>query len=244
MYGHRCTTMEMLVSSVHPHAAGLQVKLTETLLDFGAAINGVEDNGSPLLTAFRFHYPRTAEALAKRGARVDNIIAAAALGRVDLVDRFVKDDGILRPEVPLVDGPWPHLPKDPAVHLAYALTWACAFGRPKVAELLLRKGVPASAQDADATAIHFAAAYGRMNLVRLLLKHGATLEMVNSYGGTVLDGTVWYALNGPIEGVDYAAVVRELIDLRARTDNYPKMKKYVDAVLAGRRGIGYSGVSG
>src|SRR6476646_2847201 len=47
MYGHRCTTMEMLVSSVHPHAAGVQVALAETLLDFGAAVDGVERNGSP-----------------------------------------------------------------------------------------------------------------------------------------------------------------------------------------------------
>ena len=63
MYGHRCATMEMLVSSVHPHAAGVQVELVDTLLDFGAAVDGVENNGSPLMTAFRFHYPKAAAAL-------------------------------------------------------------------------------------------------------------------------------------------------------------------------------------
>ena len=88
MYDHRVTTMQMLVSSAHPHAAGVQVALVDTLLDFGANPNGVEDDGSPLMTAFRFHYPAAAEALARRGARVDNVITAAALGRVDLVEQY------------------------------------------------------------------------------------------------------------------------------------------------------------
>ncbi|MGH7468344.1 MAG: hypothetical protein ACRENP_10195 [Longimicrobiales bacterium] len=82
MYGHGCTTMEMLVSSEHPHAAGVQSALVELLLDFGAAVDGVKGDGSPLMTAFRFHYPKAAETLARRGAKVDNVISAAALGRV------------------------------------------------------------------------------------------------------------------------------------------------------------------
>ncbi len=239
MYGHRCTTLQMLVSSVHPHAAGLQESLVETLLDFGAAVDGVEGDGSPLMTALRFHYPKAAETLVRRGARVDNVISAAALGRADLVDAFVDEAGRLRPHVPLAPGPWPTLPKDPRVHLGYALTWACSFGRREVVELMLRKGVDVSGRDDDATALHFAAAFGRMELVRLLLKHGASLEALNSYDGTVLDGTVWYALNAPIESVDYSAVVRELLGAGAKVDVYPQMKAYVDAVLAGRRGGGY-----
>jgi hypothetical protein len=232
MYGHRCTTMEMLVSSVHPHAAGVQVALAETLLDFGVAVDGVENNGSPLMTAFRFHYPDAAFALVRRGARVDNVISAAAVGRVDLIDAFVDDHGMLRPGVPLADVPWPHLPKDPAVHLGYALTWGATFGPSEVVELLLRKGVDPSGKDDDATALHFAAAYGRMDLVRLLLKYGASLETLNSYDGTVLSGTLWYARNSPVDGVDYAAVVRELLELGARVDVYPGMLDNVNAVLA------------
>jgi hypothetical protein len=243
MYGRPCTTMEMLVSSVHPHEAGVQSRLVEVLLDFGAAVDGEAKDGSPLMTAFRFHYPDAAETLARRGAKVDNIIAAAALGRADLVDRFVDEGGNLRPGVPFADVPWPCLPAEPKVHLGYALTWASTFGRNAVVEILLRKGVDASGQDGDATALHFAAAYGRLDLVRLLLAHGASLETLNSYGGTVLDGTVWYALNAPIAGVDYAAVVRELIAAGARADSYPEMKAYVDAVLAGRRGGGYPEVT-
>lgn len=235
MYGHRCTTMEMLVSSVHPHAAGVQVALVDTLLDFGALVNGVENNGSPLMTAFRFHYPKAAAALVRRGARVDNVISAAAVGRLDLVDAFVDERGLLRPDVPLADVPWPHLPRDPAVHLGYALTWGATFGPPEVVELLLRKGVDPSGRDDDATALHFAAAYGRMDLVRLLLNYGASLETRNSYDGTVLSGTLWYAYNAPIEGVDYPAIIRELIELGARVDVYPQMQENVNAILAGLR---------
>src|SRR5438093_3900899 len=50
------TTMNLLVSSVHPAAAGLQSKLVELLLDFGASINGVEDDESPLMTSLSFGY--------------------------------------------------------------------------------------------------------------------------------------------------------------------------------------------
>jgi len=231
MYGGDATTMDMLVSSVHPHAAGVQVALVDILVDYGAAVNGAEDNSSPLMTAFRFHYPLAAEALARRGARIDNVITAAALGRVDLVDAFVTDDGQLRPEVRLAQVRWPRLPRDARVHLGYALTWAATWGKKDVVELMLRKGVDPSGKDDDATALHFAAAYGHMDIVRLLLQHGASLETRNSYDGTVLSGTLWYVYNSPIPGVDYPAVVRELVALGARVDAFPDLEKYVDAVL-------------
>jgi ankyrin repeat protein len=232
MYGGDATTMDMLVSSVHPHAAGVQVPLVDALVDSGAAVNGVEDNGSPLMTALRFHYPLAAEALARRGARVDNVITAAALGRTDLVDAFVVDGSTLRPDIPLATVRWPRLPRDPRVHLGYALTWAATWGKRDVVELMLRKGVDPGGKDDDATALHFAAAYGHMDIVRLLLHYGASLETRNSYDGTVLSGTLWYAYNAPVPGVDYPAVVRELIALGARVDAFPDLKSYVDEILS------------
>lgn len=238
MYGRRCTTMEMLVSSTHPHAAGVQTELVETLLDFGAAIDGVDGDGSPLMTALCFHYPLAAGTLVRRGARVDNVIAAAALGRGDLVDDLVTADGALRPDAPLARVRWPSLPPDPAVHMQYALTWACRFGQEAAAAVLLRKGVSPAARDDDATALHHAAAFGHLEIVRLLIEQGAPLEARNRFGGTVLDGTLWYASHDPIPGVDYAAVVRALLEAGARTDVYPEMQSHIDGLLAAERGEG------
>ncbi len=84
LYGGQCTTMALLVSSCHPAEAGVQVALVNTLLDFGAAIEGRGSGqwGSPLMTALAFGYQGSAQALARRGARVDNIAAAAGLGRL------------------------------------------------------------------------------------------------------------------------------------------------------------------
>ena len=232
MYGGDATTMDMLVSSVHPHAAGVQVGLVDILVDYGASVDGVEDNGSPLMTAFRFHYPLAAEELARRGARVDNVITAAALGRADLVNAFVTDAGELRADVPLAQVRWPRLPRDSRIHLAYAITWAATWGRRHVVELMLRKGVDPEGKDDDATALHSAVAHGHMDIARLLLQHGASLETLNSYGGTVLSGTLWFAYNAPVPGVDYPAVVRELIALGARVDAFPDLEKYVNEILA------------
>ncbi len=233
MYDLRCTPMEMLVSSVHPHAAGVQVRLVHALIDGGAAVDGADGNGSPLMTAFRFGYPAPGRALAERGARIDHVLAAAALGRAHLLERFVIDGPAIREDVRLVDVPWPRLPRDPAVHLAYALTWAAGFGSLDAVEVLLRKGVPVDARDDDGTALHAAAARGRLDVMALLLRRGAPIEAMNRFDGTVLDGTLWHALNGPVAGVNYAAVVRALLDAGARTDLYPEMPQYVEQVLRG-----------
>src|SRR4029453_7538405 len=61
------TTMNLLVSSTHPADAGLQPSLVELLADFGAAVNGLRDDESPLLTALDFGYIEAAEALVRRG---------------------------------------------------------------------------------------------------------------------------------------------------------------------------------
>ena len=75
--------MAWVVSSCQPAKAGVQVELAETLVDFGAAVNGDDTAkwGSPLVTALAFGYLDAAEALARRGARIDNLTAAAGLGR-------------------------------------------------------------------------------------------------------------------------------------------------------------------
>ena len=84
MYGGRHATMSMLVSSEHPAVAGLQVALVDTLVDFGASVEarGSGAWASPLMTALAFGYSAAADALVRRGARVDTLSAAAGLGRL------------------------------------------------------------------------------------------------------------------------------------------------------------------
>jgi ankyrin repeat protein len=90
MYGVECTTMSMLVSSDHPAKAGLQVALVDLLLDFGAAIEGCGTKkwGGPLFTALAFGMSDAAQALAKRGARID-LPTAAGLGLMDDAARLL-----------------------------------------------------------------------------------------------------------------------------------------------------------
>lgn len=192
------TTMNLLVSSEHPAAAGLQAALVSTLLDFRAAANGVADDGAPLMTAIAFGHPNAARVLADRGARLDNVIAAAALGRLDLVERFVLDARTLAPGVPLVAPPWYGLPADAKVHIERAFVAACRFGRLEVVERLLDAGVDHRASD-GLTGLHWAAGHRYLDVVRLLLARGAALEAKNAWGGTVIDSTVWFAKHPPVD---------------------------------------------
>jgi len=214
--GRGQTTMNLLVSSAHPAQARLQCPLIEVLLDFGAAINGLDDDGSPIITALVFGYGAAAETLARRGARADNILVAAALGRQDLVKRFVVDAVTLAPDARLVDTRWLRVPRDPQAHIELALVWAIKYTRMRVAEFLIQAGVDPAAKDNDQmTALHWAAATGMMDLIKVLLERGAPLEVKNRWGGTVLASTAYFAIYQPVQGVDYPAVLEALLDAGA-----------------------------
>jgi ankyrin repeat protein len=229
------TTMNLLVSSTHPAEAGVQGQLVETLIDFGAAVDGLDNDSSPLMTALFFGYDDAVEALARRGARVDNIVAAAARGRVDLVDHFLIDGVTLRPAVPLVAPSWMRLPRDPAAHIELAFAWACKFGRSDVAHLMLDRGVNPSAKDSYAmTALHWAAGNGLTGVVKRLLALGAPLEVENQWGGTVLNSTLHFALYQPVAGVDYAPIVQMLVEAGADVrvvDAFPTGHHSIDEAL-------------
>ena len=234
------TTMNLLVSSVHPAMRGVQSTLAETLLDFGAAINGVDDDESPIMTALAFGYIDAAETLARRGARVDTVLTAAALGDAELVESMVIEGGTLRPRVPLVAPTWLGLPRDPKSHAALALVWASRFGRAAVVKQLLDKGVDPAAHDTmSMTALHWAAGHGHLDVVSMLLRFHPPLEATNQWGGTVLDSTVYLAVNDPSRGVDYVPVIELLLaagaDARAVTP-FPTGDPRLDEVLRRSQG--------
>jgi ankyrin repeat protein len=206
------TTMNLLVSSTHPADAGLQPALVETLVDHGAAVDGPEGDGSPLMTALAFGYPEAADTLVRRGARVDNVPAAAALGRVDLVADVAAD----RPQ------------------REEAFVWACRYGRATVVELLLEQGVDPAAADKDAMTGLWAAAGRHLEAAGLLIRHGAPLEARNRWGGTVLSSTVFLALQRPAQATLYVPVLERLIAAGAdvRAVERPTGNAALDTVLA------------
>ena len=229
------TPMNLLVSSTHPADAGLQSVLVEVLLDHGAAIDGLANDSSPMMTALAFGYREAAETLMRRGAKISNVSIATALGRLDLVREMVVDRDTLARMEPLSVPYWVHIPPDAPGQIALSLVVACRFSRPDVARYLLDIGVDAGAADHQRmTALHWASATGMMDIMRELLRQGAPLEVTNEWGGTVLDSTLYFALNHPYPGVDYPAVLETLLDAGADVralDPRPTGSPAIDEVL-------------
>jgi len=239
------TTMNLLVSSTHPAEAGLQSALVELLLDRGAAIDGLADDSSPVMTALAFGYTEAAETLVRRGAKITNVAIAAALGKLDLVRELVVDRSTLSREEPLKVPSWVHIPPDAPGQIERALVVACRFGRPAVARFLLELGVnPAAADHDNMTALHWASAAGLPDIVDMLLEQKAPLEVRNTWGGTVLDSTVWFAVNNPTPGADYVDIVTRLLKAGADANEvYPPTSGIpaLDEILATYRESGAMG---
>lgn len=171
MYDAECTTMSMLVSSAHPAAAGVQESLAELLVDRGAAFDGAGTKWqSALMTALAFGYPRTAATLAARGARIDNVVAAAGLGLLGDVERL--------------------LPESDAESRHAALALAAQHGFTDVVRALLDAGEDPDRYNPDgfhghSTPMHQAALGDHTDVVRLLVERGARLDVRD----TLFDGT-------------------------------------------------------
>ncbi len=184
LYGGQCTTMSLLVSSCHPAKAGVQVALVETLLDFGAAIEprGSAKWGSPLMTALAFGYGSAADALVRRGATVDDLAAAAGLGRLTDAAQLLPTAG---PE---------------SRHRGLAL--AAQHGHVEVVRLLLDAGEDPSRYNPDgnhshSTPLHQAIWAGHDAVVRFLVERGARLDIKDTiYQGTPLG---WAMYGGKTE---------------------------------------------
>jgi hypothetical protein len=230
------TTMNLLVSSTHPAEAGLQARLAEVLLDHGAAIDGLANDSSPILTALAFGYRDSADTLARRGAAINHVVVAAAVGRLDLVREWVIGPTTLSKAHEPYRGPyWVHIPDDTKGLVEMALSWACKFGRDDVAKFLLDLGVDAASTDRDQmTALHWASARGMSDIIEMLLAKHAPLEVRNTWGGTVIDSTCWFVTNAPTPGADYPRVIERLLEAGADVNEiYPPLTGVpsVDAVI-------------
>jgi ankyrin repeat protein len=187
MYDNKCTTMSMLVSSCHPAKAGLQAALAETLLDYGAALDGPGSAWqSAVLTALAFGYLDTSRALARRGAPIDNLSSAAGLGLMEDATRLL----------PLADGHCRHI----------ALALAAQHGHADLVRLLLGAGEDPNRYNPDgyhshSTPLHQAVWSDHADVVRLLVERGARLDIRDTvYQGTPLG---WANYGGRTTIADY-----------------------------------------
>ena len=213
VYGGGSTALNLVATSTPPRIAGVQIPLIDVLLERGASIDGVKPGDSTVRAALANNCPEAAVALVERGARVPDVVAAAGVGRLDLVRHLA--DVAAREQ------------------LERALIMAAQYGRHEVVEHLLDRGVDVGASD-GMTALHWAAGGGHLDMMKMLIARGAPLETQNEYGGTVLDSTLWFAHTGrgaPVMGIDYPAAIRMLIAAGAKTDLYPEMQSYIDGVI-------------
>lgn len=173
-YEGRCpTTLALLVSSDHPARAGVSARLVHVLCDAGAAVDGRAGDRLPLSSALLFGRVECVDALIARGASTDNLVFAAAGGRIAWVGRWLDRDPSL------VVAPCPTFPleADRTVLAEQALVFASLCGRLEVVRLLLDRGTHIDATPPGshwtATALHTAAGQGHRAVVELLLASGA-----------------------------------------------------------------------
>lgn len=178
--GPNQTTLNLLVSSVWPHKAGLQGQLAEVLIDAGAAVDGPLGDGAPLRTALRFGYTGTAQTLAARGSRVDDLDLAAGLGHVEALDALWSDD--------LQKG-------------FDAFVVSCRNGQVSAMQRLLDLGVDIDSRPDDGgTGLHEAILWDQPEVVTALLARGADPAIAHGrWGATALD---FASYNGRLACVD------------------------------------------
>ena len=197
------TTLGEVATSVHTARAGVQIPLMQTLLDYGANVNGMAGGWNPLLAALHNGRPEAAEFLAARGARLD-LEGAAGVGRLDVVKTFLDDAGTLTNAT--------------KTQMDLGFAWACEYGRNEVVEFLLDRGVDLrSGEKNNQTGLHWAVIGRQLDTVKLLLERGAPLEAKNVYGGTALGQATWCVINSD-RSADYIPIISALLDAGARVE--------------------------
>ena len=136
------------------------------------------------MTALAFGYGDTAQALVRRGARVDSLAAAAGLGRIAEATHLLTASG--------------------AEDRHRALALAAQHGHVEIVRMLLDAGEDPNRYNpqgnhAHSTPLHQAVLAGHQQVVRLLVERGARLDIADTvHHGTPL-GWAKYADRADIE---------------------------------------------
>ena len=186
----------------------------ELLLDHDAAIDGT-GGWSPLEEALYWNNQNVIALLLERGARVQNLRTAAALGRTNLIENYFNEDGSLKPEAGRIDWPFGSLDsiacsnhdaagkqsltarinewsQDRQGIVNNAFVYACMHGHIDAAKPLLDKGaeinVIPGGFDYAGTGLHYAALNGHRPMVEFLLVHGADRSITDTKVGSTAAG--------------------------------------------------------
>ncbi|HKG61857.1 MAG TPA: ankyrin repeat domain-containing protein [Pyrinomonadaceae bacterium] len=190
----------------------------ELLLDHGAAIDGT-GGWSPLEEALYWNSRNVLALLLERGAKVQNLRTAAALGRTALIESYFNADGSLKSEAGRIDWPFGSLEsiacsnheaagkqsltgrvkawsQDRQGIVDNAFVYACMHGHIDAAKLLLDKGaainVIPGGFDYAGTGLHYAAMNGHRPMVEFLLAQGADRNVKDTKVGSTAAGWADY----------------------------------------------------
>ncbi|MGO9009355.1 MAG: ankyrin repeat domain-containing protein [Bryobacteraceae bacterium] len=159
--------------------------VAETLLQAGADLEATTSWGAtPLDWAATMGSTKVADLLLARGAKGMDFVAAASLGKLDLVREFL-DSG-----APLASLARRGVPTEPDDHwvadsalmkgdvISHAFYAACRNGHTAVAALLLERAANVNAKGVfGGTGLHWAAINGHTDTVAFLVAHGADLTI-------------------------------------------------------------------
>jgi len=86
------TPLVSLVTSVHPHRAGVAADLVKIFVEAGAPVEGLNGDGEPVRLAIEFGYAESAEALIKAGASIERLqkFRAGSQAAEEVKQRYMK----------------------------------------------------------------------------------------------------------------------------------------------------------
>ena len=192
--------------------------IAEVILDHGAAVDGTGE-WSPLEEALYWNSRDVIALLVERGAKIQNLRIAAALGCIDLIEDYFEDDGSVKPDAGKISWPFGSLEtiaksnhdeagkkmltdrvnrwsQDQEGIVNNAFVYACMHGHIAAAKLLLEKGAEVNeipgGFDYAGTGLHYAALNGHRAMVEFLLDRGADRNLKDTKVGATAAGWAEY----------------------------------------------------
>ncbi|MDX6715937.1 MAG: hypothetical protein QOH30_2495 [Baekduia sp.] len=167
--------------------------LAQVLLDAGAPtdVSARGAGGTPLVVALFWGHHRVTELLSAASLYPDNLRVAAGLGRVELIEALVAEDGAVSEAAGALRSFYrPHggfpawQPSDDRQEiLDEALAWAARSDRADAIAALVARSAQVDADVYRGTPLAWAAALGRVGAIERLVALGADPDARSSFGG-------------------------------------------------------------